>query len=197
MVMNKHEQSTIAALVHQTELQTDAQVIVIFADRASHYRIIPWIYTTLIALPLPFLLYHVTGLTITRLLTLQLLTFLALWLLVSYTPIKLALTPRAHKRARLTQRTRDLIWSYRHLNANPRPYLLVFIAKAERQAMLKSDVLLTNELEKAMQTLTSLLHEGKTSEAIEQVLRELTPRLAILAPKTTAQNSLQDAPFNL
>lgn len=195
--MNRDQKSKIIQLVREAELKTNAQIIIIFAERASHYHIIPWIYATLIALPLPLMLYHITGLAITHILTLQLLTFLILWLLISYPPIKLALTPQTHKRARLTQRTRDLIWSYHHLNTHPHPYLLIFIAKNERQAMLKSDIINDINLKKALTPLISLLHEGKKTEAIEKTLSILTPHLETLAPKTSVQNNLQDAPFNL
>jgi uncharacterized membrane protein len=189
MVMNEK----ITELVSNAEKMTDAQIVVLFADRASHYRIVPWIYATLIALPLAFLLYEFTNLPMPVIFTAQLLSFLVIWGVVSEKHVKRILTFPKHKTARITQRTRDLLWSYQNLNANPRPLLLVFIADYERMVGLKSTCLSDEILASALPIFTQN-YKANPEKAIEAVLANLTPHLALVAPKTGQANGLDDSP---
>lgn len=190
---------TIETIISNLEAQTDCEILVVKAKRASHYQTVPLIYASLIALPLAWLLYQFTYLAMFWVFIAQFLVFLAIILLCLYEPFKLFITPKLHKQARLNQRARDILWSYHNINRNSKPAILVFIALNERLAIIEGSPLLHNKVkfQEAVNILCSELEKGKLEDGLELALNYLQPHILDKAPKTESVNVIDNKTFEL
>lgn len=172
----------ISILIADAETQTDAQILCILATRASHYPTVPWVYATLIALFLPFILYFLTNLDYVVIYNLQLLSFALVFALLQNEALRLRLTPRFHKTARLKQRVKDVLQTQLQLNPSLK-LVVIMVAEKERLCVIQSNLPL--DLAPALMALTAKLGENK-AQVIDAALAVMREDLQRLAPKTKA-----------
>jgi uncharacterized membrane protein len=178
----------IKTLIQQAEQETGAQILYVYATRASHYPTVPLLYASLLSLLLPLVLYYVTAWSYLWVYAAQLLCFASVYLILLYEPLRLALTPRFHKKARLKQRVKDLLHTQLALNPNLKTLMVIFIAQVEQLALVESN--LTLDLHQETELLTQALHTNSLEHGVQQVLSEALPKLKRLAPKTNQKGDL-------
>jgi uncharacterized membrane protein len=190
---------TIEQIISNFEAETNCEVLVVKAKRASHYQTVPLVYASLIALPLAWLLYECTYIPMVWVFICQFLLFLTILLLCLYEPIKLFITPKIHMQARLNQRARDILWSHHNINRNIKPALLIFIAQNERLAIIESTPLLHDKanFQAAILLLCNELENDNLAKGIEKALTSLKPHIVKIAPKNNDFNNVENKVFEL
>lgn len=184
----------IEAAVQAAEARTTGEIYCVIAEQSSDYGEIPFAWATLASLLAPAILL-ITGVQVSApdLLTgwdaanvgraaeaavhealvwtliLQVALFAAVALLVSWSPVRLALTPKSLRRARVRRRAREQFWAKNLHQTRERTGVLIFVSTAEHMAELVADEGIAAKVEPeawdaAMSALVSGLKRGAPAD---------------------------------
>ena len=181
------DRDRIASAIAEAERDTAGEIVCVVARSASDYRYVPLIWAALVALALPWPLLRFTVLSAERVHLIQLAAFLGLGLVLWLLPWRLALVPGFVKRERARRAAEQQFNAQRVYHTTGRTGCLIYVAEAERFAIVLPDAGIAGRVapdvwKLTIELLTDALKEDRAADgfirAIEicgAVLKEHAP----------------------
>lgn len=139
MDLSQQDRARIAAAIHATEAQTSGEIVCVLARSSVDTTALPVVIAAAIALAVPWVLIGLTTLSVRSILSWQVIAFLVLVLVLCLPRVRMALLPRAARRA-VAHRVAMEQFAVRGLaRKKDRTGILIFVSMAERYARIIAD----------------------------------------------------------
>ena len=136
MKISKEDQDRITAAIRAAEAKTSGEIVCVLAQTSTQAAASPIFIAAVIALVLPWLLTAFTAMSVVRILSLQVITFLVLVMLLCLPRVRVALMPRRARRSAAFRLAMEQFVN-RGLARNPsQSGVLIFVSLAERYARI-------------------------------------------------------------
>ncbi|MGC1938722.1 MAG: hypothetical protein WA697_10815, partial [Pseudolabrys sp.] len=99
MNISKEDQDRITKAIRAAEAKTSGEIVCVLAQTSTQATALPVFIAAVVALALPWLFTAFTAMTVFRILSLQIVVFLALLMLFCLPRVRVALMPRRARRA--------------------------------------------------------------------------------------------------
>ena len=193
------DRMAVADAVRSAETRTSAEMVCVVAAGASEYRFTPVLWSSVLALVAPWPLWWFTDMAVGSILVLQIVVFSAMLIVLSLKPLRLALTPRAIRRADVERAAARQFHLLGIRRTRRRAGMLLYVSLAERLAIVLPDEaahvhLTLGVSEAAVLALTSNLRAGAAAKGFIAAIAILANALAEpLPPEPGSGNELPDA----
>ncbi len=189
--------SSVAAAIHAAEARTCGQIVCVLAHASSGYAHVPILWASVLALVSPWPLIAFTLWSIELIYAVQLAVFLVAALVLWLTPLRLALVPRAVKRARAHHAGLEQFVIRRIAATKNRCGVLIFVSLAERYARIIADEGIAakvpaSEWQAAIDALTAQMRTGRIADGFVAAIERCGAVLAAHAPPDGSPNELPD-----
>jgi putative membrane protein len=197
MAISSDDRARIGAAIRAAEAGTAGEIVCVLARRASTYTVYPLAWATFGALLLPWPLVRLTQLPVERILSIQLLAFVALFVLLSAPPLRIRLVPRRVLRG-MAHRVAAEQFAIRGLGRKAHGAgVLVFVSLAERYARIMVGDALAEKVDAAvwrdaLAALTAHLRDGRIADGFVTAVGDCGAVLAAHVPAATHENALPD-----
>ena len=217
-LLSPQDHDLVTAAVCAAERSSDGEVVVIVAPRSDAYHDVALHYAVLAMLIVPAKLALLPrswidwatallfgwnaepgrGALMLVLFVLLTLAFLVVRLLLTYMPLRLALTPGRTKTRRVHRRAVEMFRTCCEIRTRGRTGVLIYLSVGERRAEILADKAISDQVEPevwgaAMAVLVDEVKAGRPGQglakAVDQVGAVLVP---ILPPKVDNPNELPD-----
>ena len=198
LALNEADQTRIAGVVREAETKTSAEIVCAVAAGASEYRFTPVLWSSVLALILPWPLWWLTDTPVSWILVLQLLVFCGCLVILSWKPIRLMLTPRAIQRVDVERAAERQFHLLGVMRTRRRAGILIYVSLAERVAVILPDEAARDHLtvavsQTALTALTERLKRHDLAEGLTLAIRILAEAMApTLPPAQDNANELPD-----
>jgi len=197
MEFSKEDHEAVAAAIRAAEKQTSGQIVCVLARSSSAYAYIPILWSSLLALLEPWPLIYFTQWSVQRIFVLQLLVFIVAGLVFSWMPLRLALVPRALRRARAHRAALEQFVVRGISRTRNRNGVLIFVSLAEHYARIIADEGLAQkvhgaEWQAAIDALTGHMRDGRIAAGFTAAIERCGIVLAAHAPPDGSANELPD-----
>jgi len=197
MTFTKEDHEAVSAAIHEAEKRTCGQIVCVLAHASSDYAHVPILWASMLALFAPWPLIEFTPWSVQRIYVIQIAVFLAAALLFSLTPLRLALVPRAVRRARAHRAALEQFVVRRVAHTKNRTGVLIFVSLAERYARIIADEGIAekvpnSEWQAALDALTGNMREGRIAAGFCAAIERCGAVLAAHAPPDGSANELPD-----
>jgi putative membrane protein len=139
MHISESDRQRISAAIHAAEAKTSGEIVCVLAQTSSDASGLPILLAALVALALPWLLVAFTALTVHRILLLQVGVFLALAAVFCLPRVRVALLPRAARRAVAHGVALEQFAIRGIARKKDRSGILIFVSLAEHYARIVAD----------------------------------------------------------
>jgi putative membrane protein len=139
MHISESDRQRISAAIHAAEAKTSGEIVCVLAQTSSDATGLPILLAALVALALPWLLVAFTALTVHRILLLQVVVFLALAAVFCLPRVRVALLPRAARRAVAHGVALEQFAIRGIARKKDRSGILIFVSLAEHYARIVAD----------------------------------------------------------
>jgi putative membrane protein len=136
MDISKEDRDRITRAIRSAEANTSGEIVCVLAETSSHAITLPIFIASIAALALPWLLTAFTAMTVYRILSLQVVVFLALLFVLCIPRIRVALMPRRARRAVAYQVATEQFTSRGLASKRNQSGILIFVSLAERYARI-------------------------------------------------------------
>jgi putative membrane protein len=169
MSLSEAERQRIAAALRAVEARTSGEVVCVLARSSTGATALPVFIAALAALALPWLLVALTQLAVREILALQAVAFVALVLVLCLPPVRVALLPRAARRAVAWRAAQEQFVARGIARKKDRTGILIFVSLAERYARIVADegisaVVPQAEWQAAVDALIAHMRDGRIAE---------------------------------
>lgn len=187
MRLTTQDLDRIADAIGRAEKRTSGEIVCALTRRASDYAYVPPLWAAFFALASPWPLALFTALSAKEIYAAQILVFVLSALLVSWPPLRFALTPRLVKKRRAERAAIEQFFLRGVAGTRGRTGVLIFVAFAERYARIVADEGLNGkvsdeEWQAALEPLLACLREGQCAEGFVLAIEECARLLARAAP---------------
>ena len=139
MSISPQDRKRISAAIHAAEAKTSGEIVCVLAQASSDATALPILIAALVALALPWPIVAFTAMPVDRILLLQVLVFFVLAVLLCLPRVRIALVPRAARRA-IAHRVAMEQFMIRGVGRKKdRTGILIFVSLAERYARIIAD----------------------------------------------------------
>jgi putative membrane protein len=197
MHFTKEDHEAVSSAIREAEKKTSGQIVCVLARSSSGYGYIPILWASLLALLTPWPLIYFTPWSVQRIFLLQLVVFLVIGVVASFTPLRLALVPRAIKRARAHREALEQFVVRGITRTRNRTGVLIFVSVAERYARIIADEGIAakvpnSEWQEAVDALTGHMRDGRIAAGYTAAVERCGAVLATHAPADGSPNELPD-----
>lgn len=197
MEFSADDRQAVAAAIREAERKTCGQIVCVLARSSADYAHVPILWASALALLAPWPLIEFTEWSVQRIFLVQIVVFIAAALAFSWTPLRLALVPRAVKRARAHHAALEQFVVRRIAHTKNRTGVLIFVSLAERYARIIADEGIAQkvsgaEWQAAIDALTSHMRAGRIAAGFTAAVERCGAVLATHAPPDGAANELPD-----
>ena len=207
--LGEEDHRRVTQAVAQAERGSDGEVVVIVAGRSDAYHDVALHYAVLAMLIVPAKLALLPESWIDRAATLTLgwnaeftrgvlmlalfvmlaLAFLVVRLLLTWMPLRMALTPGRTKSRRVHPRAVELFRTGCELKTRGRTGILIYLSLAERRAEILADKAIADQVEpeiwgEAMACLIDEVKAGRPGEGLARAVEQVGGVLARILPPT-------------
>jgi len=191
------DHAAIAAAIREAEKRTSAQIVCVLARASSDYAHVPLLWASALALFTPWPLIEFTDMSVQRTFLLQIAVFMVVALALSWMPLRLALVPRAVRRARAHRAALEQFVIRRVAHTKNRTGVLIFVSLSERYARIIVDEgiaekVQTLEWQTAIDALVSHMRDGRIAAGFAAAIERCGFVLAAHAPPDGSGNELPD-----
>lgn len=138
-LFSNEDAGRISAAISNAERKTSGEIVAIVAESSERYLYVPFLWAALIALLVPWPLVHFTWMSVQWIYAIQLLVFLVALAALWPRPVRIALVPRALRRAHAHRRaTEQFLTQNMHTTAG-RTGVMIFVSVAEHYAEVLAD----------------------------------------------------------
>jgi putative membrane protein len=198
MVMREAvDEAAIVAAVRAAEQRTSGQIVCVFARRTCGLGFPAPLYAAALALIAPWPLLALTQMPAQHIFAVQAALFILALLLLNWTWLRLALTPRRHQRRQAFRVAVEQFFTLGISRTRSRAGVLIFVSLAEHYARIIADDGLTGKISEAewrtvIDDMVGLLRGGRVNEAFLLAVNETGALLARAAPPDGGGNDLPD-----
>jgi putative membrane protein len=197
MEFTKEQHGDVSAAIRAAEQRTSGQIVCVLARSSSAYAHVPILWSTLLALIVPWPLIYFTPWSVQRIFLAQLVVFLVAVLLFSWMPLRLRLVPRAAQQARAHRAAVEQFVVRRVANTKNRTGILIYVSLAEHYARIIADEGIAQkvpqaEWQAAVDTMVSHMRAGEVATGFSAAIERCGAVLAAHAPPDGSDNELPD-----
>jgi len=188
MSISAEERERIAAAIAEAEARTSGEIVCVLARTSCDATALPILLAALVALALPWPLVAFSAMPVNVILLLQLALFFGLAVLLSLPRVRIALVPRAARRAMAHRAAMEQFMIRGIGRKADRTGVLIFVSLAERYARIVADRAIAErvpnrEWKAAVDDLIAHTRDGRIADgftaaigACGRVLEEHFPR---------------------
>lgn len=196
-MLSEEECRRIGEAIRAAERRSGADIVCVLARSSSDYSAVPVLWAALIALTAPWPLIAFTGWSVTRIFAVQILVFMACTVVMSAAPLRMALVPRAVRRARAHRAAVEQFHTRGLARTQSRRGVLVYVSMEERYVRILADAGISEKVPDArwrpvIEALVGKLRSGAVAEGIEEAVAACGNLMAGLFPAGGAGNELPD-----
>jgi putative membrane protein len=197
MELTHADHETVSAAIHAAEQRTSGQIVCVLAHASSDYAYAPILWASVLALLAPWPLITFTPWSVQWIYLIQLGVFIVAGLVFSLTPLRLALVPRAVRRARAHRAALEQFVVRRVARTKNRTGVLIFVSLAERYARIIADEAIAqkvpnSEWQTAIDALTAHMRDGRIAQGLAAAIERCGAVLAAHAPPDGTPSELPD-----
>jgi putative membrane protein len=202
MPLTVDDRKAIAAAIHAAEQRTCGQIVCVLARSSSDYSAVPIQWAAVLALIVPWPLIYFTQLTVQRIFLAQIIVFILAGLILSWSPLRMALVPRAVQRARAHRGAIEQFFLRGLANTRHRCGVLIFVSMAEHYVRIVADQgvaakVAQSEWKDAVDALTGHMRHGRIAAGFIAAIERCGAVLAAHAPPDGTPDQLPDRIFVL
>lgn len=195
MPISKEDHAAIAAAIRSAEAQTSGQIVCVLMRASSEYFYVPILWAALLALIAPWPAIALTQWSVQRIFLMQIVVFAVAVLVLSWPPLRIALVPRAVRRARAHRAAIEQFFARGLTHTRDRTGVLIFVSLAERYARIIADEgiarhVSNREWQAAIDALLAHMRDGKIVEGFVAAIERCGAVLAAHAPPTGGPDEL-------
>jgi putative membrane protein len=195
MSISAQDHERIASAIRSAEAKTSGEIVCVLARTSSHATALPVLIAAAAALALPWLLVYFTAMTVHRILSLQVIVFLALLVLLCLPRVRVALMPRKARRAIAHRVAMEQFTSRGIARAKDRSGILIFVSLAERYARIIADEGIAArvpqaEWQAAIDALVAHMRDGRIADGFITAVDLCGNKLAEHFPRATARHEV-------
>ncbi|MDA5193298.1 TPM domain-containing protein [Govanella unica] len=216
--LDKSEHDLVTAAVSEAERETDAEIVTIVADLSDHYDDVPLFWAggmTLLVLSVlaafPALCHKLFDLIVQGWITemsernllltvfiVALVTFLLVWMILQWMPLRLRLAPHDMKTRRCHKRAVDLFRVAAEGRTMGRTGILIYLSLGEHRAEIVADAAIAGKVAPEawgdmMAEMVAHVRKGQVGHGMAMAVRQAGDVLAVHVPKTEGNpNELPD-----
>ena len=197
MPISDEDRAAIAAAIRTAEQNTSGQIVCVLMRSASEYFYVPVLWAALFGLVSPWPLIVLTEWSVQRIFLAQIAAFAVALMILSWPPLRVALVPRAVRRARAHRAAVEQFFARGLTRTRERTGVLIFVSLAERYARIIADEgiaakVSNRDWQLAVDALTAHMRDGRIAQALVAAIQQCGAVLADHAPPTGAGNELPD-----
>ena len=198
MSISAQDRERVSIAILAAEARTSGEIVCVLAQTSSDATALPILVAAVAALALPWLLVAFTAMTVHRILSLQIVVFLALLVILCLSRVRVALMPRKARRA-VAHRVAMEQFAIRGIaRKKDRSGILIFVSLAERYARIIADdgiaaCVPQSEWQTAVDVLLAYMREGRIADGFITAISVCGNELAKHYPRTeTSRDELPD-----
>ena len=193
MTISKEDHDRIANAIHSAESKTSSEIVCVLAQTSTHTTALPVFIAAVVALVAPWLLIIFTAMTVQRILSLQALIFLTLFLLFCIPRVRIGLIPRKARRAIAHRAAMEQFISRGIGRRRDRHGILIFVSLAERYARIIADDEIAarvpqSEWQSAIDALIAHMQDGRIADGFITAINRCGDELAKHFPRTVTND---------
>ena len=197
MELTRADHEAVTAAIHAAEQRTSGQIVCVLAHASSDYAYAPILWASALALLAPWPLITFTPWSVQWIYLIQLAAFIVAGLVLSLTPLRLALVPRAVRRARAHRAALEQFVVRRVAHTKNRSGVLIFVSLAERYARVIADEAIAQKVPNAewqavIGVLTGHMRDGRFTQGFVAAIERCGAVLAAHAPPDGSPGELPD-----
>lgn len=177
------ERAQISTAIANAERTTSGEIVAVVADASDTYYYVPFMWSALAALLVPWPLIHFTWISVQWIYLAQLLTFLLLLAALWPRNIRTALVPKSVRDSHVMRRATEQFLS-QNLHTTPgRTGVLIFVSVAERHAVILADKGINDRVaagtwQTVVDQLTRDIGERRPTDGFVRAIGDVGQRLA-------------------
>ena len=198
MNVSEQDRARISMAIRAAEKKTSGEIVCVLAQSSSDVTALPILVAAVVALALPWLLVALTAMSVHRILVLQILAFVALALVLCVPRVRVALVPRAARRAVAHRAAMEQFTIRGIARTKNRTGILIFVSLAEHYARIIADVGIAgrvpqSEWQDAIDALVTHMKYGRIADGFIMAIDVCGRVLATHFPRTeTSRDELPD-----
>jgi len=197
MQLTKEDHETVSAAIREAETRTCGQIVCVLAHASSSYAHIPLLWASSLAMITPWPLIYFTPWSVQRIFLVQLVVFLIAAFAFAWMPLRIALVPRALRRAQAHRAALEQFVLRGITRTKNRSGVLIFVSLAERYARIVADEGIAKrvnnaEWQAAIDALTGHMRDGRIAAGFIAAIERCGAVLAAHAPPDNSANELPD-----
>jgi len=198
MSISTADRARISTAIRAAEARTSGEIVCVLAQTSSDTTALPILVAAIIALALPWLLVTFTASSVSRVLLLQLITFFGLAATLCLPLLRVALIPRALRRAAAHRVAMEQFMIRGVAHKNERTGVLIFVSLAERYARIIADEGIAarvpqTEWQRAIDALIASVTNGRIADGFIAAIDVCGNVLATNFPRSeTSRDELPD-----
>ncbi len=191
MNLTPQDRERIAGAIRTAEAGTSGEIVCVLARRSADATGLPIFIAAVAALALPWLLVAVTEMPVERILLYQILAFCAVAVLLYLPPLRVALIPRAARRALAHRAAMQQFVQRGIARKQNRCGILIFVSLAERYARIVADEGIAARVpqaqwQQAVDALIVHMRDGRIADGFVTAIELCGKELAAHFPRTQA-----------
>ncbi len=196
-MISNEDRDRISAAIQAAEQKTAGEIVCVLLRSSSAYSYVPILWASFVALALPWALVAFTQMSVTRILAAQGATYILMALALSWTPLRVALVPRAIKRTRAHRASMEQFFARGVARTGNRMGVMIFVSLAEHYAHVVADDGVAARVEHAVwrdavDSLTAEIAKGRIADGFIAAIGRCGAVLAEHAPPDGAPHVLPD-----
>jgi putative membrane protein len=202
MLLTEDDRKAITTAIREAEKRTRGQIVCVLARSSSDYSAVPIQWASVLALIVPWPLIYLTHLSVQRIFLLQIAVFILAAVILSWSPLRIALVPHAVRRARAHRAAIEQFHLRGLANTKHRCGVLIFASMAEHYARIVADQGVADKTgradwQDAVDALTQHMREGRVAAGFVAAIERCGAVLAAHAPPADPPDQLPDRIFVL
>lgn len=191
MSITAQDRERISNAIRAAEAKTSGEIVCVLAQNSSDVTAWPIFIAAVAALALPWLLVEFTAMTVQRILSLQIVLFFVLMALLCLPRVRVALMPRAARRAVAHRVAMDQFLARGIARKKDRCGILIFVSLAERYARIIADEGISARVPQstwqgAVDALVAHMRSGDIADGFVAAINVCGNELATHFPRTEA-----------
>ncbi|HLK84379.1 MAG TPA: TPM domain-containing protein [Xanthobacteraceae bacterium] len=198
MSISGEDRQRISAAIHAAEAKTSGEIVCVLAQASSDATALPILLAALVALAFPWAMVAFTAMPVSHILLLQLAVFFGLAALLCLPRVRIALVPRAARRAVAHRVAMEQFMIRGVSRKKDRTGVLIFVSLAERYARIIADEGIAtrvpqSEWQAAVDALISHMRGGRVADGFIAAIGACGKVLAQHFPRSeTTRDELPD-----
>ena len=194
-MISDSEKLDVENAITKAENKTSAEIVAVIARASSAYTYVPYLWSAIIALAVPWPLIYRTWMPVQDIYLIQVGVFVALTLFLQYPDLRFALVPQSIKQKRAHQLAMQQFFAQDIYTTAGHTGVLLFVSVAERYAEIVVDtgvhqVVPDGEWKSIVDELTAEIGHGRPAKGLIHAIERIGEHLAAHFPPDAAKENI-------